>query len=201
MKKVVMSCFLLLVICTKLSAQGYTVGSVVEDFRLKNVDDKMVSLADFKSAKGFILVFTCNTCPVAKDYESRVIALDNEYAAKGYPVIAINTNDPVASPGDSFAKMQERVQEKNFKFPYLVDSDQQLTKRFGAAHTPTVYILRKTGKGNVVEYTGAIDNDQDESNPSRSTFAKNALNELINGKKPSVNKTKAVGCTVKWKKV
>jgi len=200
MKKVVMSCFLLLAICMKLSAQGYTVGSVVEDFRLKNVDDKMVSLADFKSAKGFIVVFTCNTCPVAKDYESRIIALNNEYAAKGYPVIAINTNDPVASPGDSFAKMQERAKEKNFKFPYLVDSDQQLTKRFGAAHTPTVYILAKTSKGNVVEYTGAIDNDQDESNPSRSTFVKNAVNELINGKKPSVSKTKAVGCTVKWKK-
>jgi len=200
MKKVVMSCILLLAICMKLSAQGYTVGSVVEDFRLKNVDEKMVSLADFKSAKGFIVVFTCNTCPVAKDYENRIIALNDEYAAKGYPVIAINTNDPVASPGDSFVKMQERAKEKNFKFPYLVDSDQQLTKRFGAAHTPTVYVLAKTGKGNVVEYTGAIDNDQDGSNPSKSTFVKNAVNELINGKKPSVSKTKAVGCTVKWKK-
>ncbi|WP_407426508.1 thioredoxin family protein [Arcticibacter sp.] len=200
MKKVVMSCFLLLAVCMKLSAQGYTVGSVVEDFRLKNVDDKMVSLADFKSAKGFILVFTCNTCPVAKDYENRIVALNDEYAAQGYPVIAINTNDPVASPGDSFGKMQERAKEKNFKFPYLVDADQQLTKRFGAAHTPTVYILSKTAKGNVVEYTGAIDNDQDESNPSRSTFVKNAVNELMNGKKPSVSKTKAVGCTVKWKK-
>lgn len=200
MKKVVMSCFLLFAICMKLSAQGYTVGSVVEDFRLKNVDEKMVSLADFKSAKGFIVVFTCNTCPVAKDYEGRIIALNNEYSAKGYPVIAINTNDPVASPGDSFAKMQERAKEKNFKFPYLMDADQQLTKQYGAAHTPTVYILSKTSKGNVVEYTGAIDNDQDESNPSRSTFVKNAVNELMNGKKPSVSKTKAVGCTVKWKK-
>lgn len=200
MKKVVLSCFLLFAICMKLSAQGYTVGSVVEDFRLKNVDNKMVSLADFKSAKGFIVVFTCNTCPVAKDYEGRIIALNNEYSAKGYPVIAINTNDPVASPGDSFVKMQERAKEKNFKFPYLVDSDQQLTKRFGAAHTPTVYILSKTAEGNVVEYTGAIDNDQDESNASRSTFVRNAVNELMNGKKPSVSKTKAVGCTVKWKK-
>lgn len=200
MKKVVMSCVLLLAICMKLSAQGYTVGSVVQDFSLKNVDNKMVSPADFKSAKGFIVVFTCNTCPVAKDYENRIIALNAEYAPKGYPVIAINTNDAVASPGDSFAKMQERAKEKNFSFPYLLDADQQLTKRFGATHTPTVFILAKSNKGNVVEYTGAIDNDQDESNPSRSTFVKNAVNELINGKKPSVSKTKAVGCTVKWKK-
>lgn len=200
MKKVVLSCILLLAMCMKLSAQGYSVGSVAEDFRLKNVDDKMVSLADFKSAKGFIVVFTCNTCPVAKDYESRIIALNNEYAGKGYPVIAINTNDPVASPGDSFAKMQERVNEKNFTFPYLEDADQQVTRRFGATHTPTVYILSKSAKGNVVEYTGAIDNDQDGSNPSKSTYVKNALDELVGGKKPSVNKTKAVGCTVKWKK-
>lgn len=200
MKKVILTCVFFLAICIKVSAQGYTVGSVVEDFRLKNVDNKMVSPADFKSAKGFIVVFTCNTCPVAKDYESRIVALNDEYASKGYPVIAINTNDPVASPGDSFAKMQERAKEKNFRFPYLVDSDQQLTKKFGAAHTPTVFILAKTNKGNVVEYTGAIDNDQDESNPSRSTFVKNAVDELISGKKPSVSKTKAVGCTVKWKK-
>jgi len=200
MKRVVLTCVFFLAVCLKLSAQGYTVGSVVEDFRLKNVDNKMVSPADFKSAKGFIVVFTCNTCPVAKDYEGRIVALHNEYAAKGYPVIAINTNDPVASPGDSFAKMQERAKEKNFQFPYLVDADQQLTKKFGAAHTPTVFILAKTSKGNIVEYTGAIDNDQDQSNPSRSTFVKNALEELISGKKPAVNKTKAVGCTVKWKK-
>lgn len=200
MKKVVLSFCILLAMCVQASAQGYSVGSVVEDFRLKNVDGKMVSLADYKSAKGFIMVFTCNTCPVAKIYESRIMALHDEYASKGYPVIAINTNDPVASPGDSFAKMQERSKEKNFRFAYLEDADQQLTKRFGAAHTPTVYVLTKTAKGNVVEYTGAIDNDQDGSNPSKSTFVKNAVDELISGKKPSVNKTKAVGCTVKWKK-
>ncbi|MGV3706874.1 MAG: thioredoxin family protein [Arcticibacter sp.] len=200
MKKVVLSCVLLLAICMQVSAQGYSVGSVVGDFRLKNVDGKMVSLADFKSAKGFIVVFTCNTCPVAKVYESRIVALNEEYASKGYPVIAINTNDPVASPGDSFVKMQERAKEKNFKFPYLEDADQQLTKKFGAAHTPTVYIISKTSKGNVVEYTGAIDNDQDDSNASKTTFVKNAVDELMSGKKPSVSKTKAVGCTVKWKK-
>lgn len=200
MKKLVLACLLIVAIVANLQAQGYSVGSVVDDFKLKNVDNKSVSLADYKSEKGFILVFTCNTCPVAKDYENRVVALHNEYASKGYPVIAINTNDPVASPGDTFTKMQERAKEKNFKFPYLADEDQIVTKKFGATHTPTVFVLKKTAKGNVVEYAGAIDNDQDEANPQRSTFVKNALNELISGKKPSVSKTKAVGCTVKWKK-
>ncbi|EOR93644.1 hypothetical protein ADIARSV_3184 [Arcticibacter svalbardensis MN12-7] len=181
-------------------AEGYSVGSVVEDFTLKNVDNKDVKLSDYSTAKGFIVVFTCNTCPVAKAYQDRVVALNAEYASKGYPVIAINTNDPVASPGDTFEKMQERAKEKSFSFPYLQDVNQVVTKQFGAAHTPTVFILKKTDQGNVVKYMGAIDNDQDESNPTRSTFVKNAVDDLIQGKSPAITTTKAIGCSVKWKK-
>lgn len=201
MKKTILACLMLFTGYLTAQAQGYSVGSVVKDFTLKNVDNKDVKLSDYSSAKGFIVVFTCNTCPVAKAYQDRVVALHAEYASKGYPVIAINTNDPVASPGDTFEKMQERAKEKNFAFPYLQDENQVVTKQFGAAHTPTAFILKKTDKGNVVAYIGAIDNDQEESNPTRSTYVKNAVNELLKGKSPAVTTTKAIGCTVKWKKV
>src|SRR5688500_4062181 len=80
------------------SESGYAVGDTARDFKLKNVDGKMVSMAGHKNAKGFIVTFTCNTCPYAVAYEDRIIGLHNKYAPKGYPVIAINPNDVKASP-------------------------------------------------------------------------------------------------------
>ncbi len=199
MKKIFFLCFLMLSMMVK-AQQGYQVGDIAADFNLKNVDGKQVSLANYKDAKGYIVVFTCNTCPVSKAYEGRIEALHQQFAAKGYPVVAINTNDPVASPGDSFEKMQERASDKKFTFAYLLDPDHVNTKKYGATKTPHVFVLSKTAKGNEVAYIGAIDNDQENSNPQRSTFVQNAVNELLEGKKPSVNFTKAFGCSIKWKK-
>ena len=84
---------------------GYEVGDKAEDFSLKNIDGNMVSLADYKEAKGFIVIFTCNHCPYAKLYEDRIIALHTKYEPLGYPVIAINPNDPTVQPEDSFENM------------------------------------------------------------------------------------------------
>ena len=91
---------------------GYQVGDTATDFKLKNVDGKMVAMADYKDAKGFIVTFTCNTCPYSVAYEDRIIALHKKYAPKGYPVIAINPNDVNVSPKDSYADMQQRAKEK-----------------------------------------------------------------------------------------
>src|SRR5688572_6769246 len=93
---------------------GYKIGDVATDFSLKNVDGKNVSLKDMKDAKGYIVIFTCNHCPYAVAYEDRIIDLDRKYSKKGYPVVAINPNNPVKQPDDSFAKMQERAKDKNF---------------------------------------------------------------------------------------
>ncbi len=91
------------------------------DFKLKNVDGKMVSLSDYRDAKGFIVIFTCNPCPYAVAYEDRIIDLDKEFKPKGYPVIAVNPNSVAASPEDSFEKMVIRAKEKGFTYPYLFD--------------------------------------------------------------------------------
>ena len=95
---------------------GYKVGDQAADFSLKNVDGSMVSLADYKDVKGYIVVFTCNTCPYAVMYEDRIIELHNKYAKEGYPVVAINPNDPDVKPGDDFASMVARSKEKKFPF-------------------------------------------------------------------------------------
>jgi peroxiredoxin len=179
---------------------GYQVGDVVKDFSLKNVDNKTVSLGNYKNAKGFVVIFTCNTCPVAQAYQDRIAELNQAYVAKGYPVIAINPNDAGVVPNESFEKMQALARQKNFSFPYLLDPDHVVTKQFGATRTPHVFILQKTSKGNVVEYIGAIDNDPEGESSSKITYVKNAINDLSAGKKPAVVSTKAVGCSIKWKK-
>ena len=179
---------------------GYQVGDIAEDFNLKNVDGKQVSLTSYKDAKGYIVVFTCNTCPVSKAYQDRVEALNTTYASKGYPVIAINTNDPITSPGDSYERMQAVAKSKNISYAYLEDPNHVYTKKYGAAKTPHVFVLQKTAKGNEVAYIGAIDNDTEGVNSQKETYVQNAINLLLQGKKPIVSSTKAIGCSIKWKK-
>lgn len=180
-------------------AQGYKVGDKAEDFKLKNVDGYQVSLSDYKDAKGFVVIFTCNHCPYAVAYEDRIIEFDKKYKKKGFPVIAINPNDPEVMPGDSFENMQKRADEKGFTFPYLFDAKQEVYKKFGATKTPHVYILSKKGKSFTVEYIGTIDNNfKDESKVSK-RYMEDVVNSLLLNKKPEVTYTKAIGCSIKSK--
>lgn len=196
MKKIT---FLTLITFFTLSAfsQGYKVGDIASDFKLKNVDGKMVSLADYKDAKGYIVVFTCNHCPFSIAYEDRINELNRKYAPMGYPVIAINPNDPSIAPDDSYDKMIVRAKEKGFTFPYLFDEGQKVLPLFGATRTPHVYILEKTPQGNKVAYIGAIDNNHQDASSATEKYVESAVEALKGGKKPSPDFTKAIGCTIK----
>ncbi|CAM1347536.1 MULTISPECIES: thioredoxin family protein [Tenacibaculum] len=179
---------------------GYKVGDVASDFKLKNIDDTMVSLANYKKAKGFIVVFTCNKCPYSVANEDRLIALDKKYKEKGYPVIAINPNDPAVSSGDDFESMKVRAKEKGFTFPYLFDEGQKVYPMYGATKTPHVYILSKNKSKLIVEYIGAIDDSsRSESNVSE-RFVENAVDALLKGNKPTKTDTRAIGCSIKYKR-
>ncbi|MEO6522335.1 MAG: thioredoxin family protein [Mucilaginibacter sp.] len=184
----------------KADNTGYKVGDVAADFKLKNVDGKMVSLANYKQAKGYIVVFTCNHCPYAQAYESRIMDLDKMYASKGYPVIAISPNDPVSEPADSFDNMKKLAAQKGYTFPYTIDETQNVTRTYGAKATPHVYVLQKTAKGNVVQYIGAIDNDTEGTNPNKVKYVESAVNALLDGKAITTSSTKAIGCSIKWNK-
>ena len=157
----------------------------------------MVSLSDFEDAEGFIIIFTCNTCPYSVAYEDRIIALDMAYKIKGYPVIAINPNDPAAIDGDELADMKIRATEKGFTFPYLQDVGQQIYPQYGATKTPHVFVLKKERENNIVRYIGAIDDNS--RNPKKVTkrFVEQTVNDLLAGKSPSVSRTKAIGCSIK----
>ncbi|MEJ5963166.1 thioredoxin family protein [Pedobacter immunditicola] len=179
---------------------GYKPGDLAANFSLKNIDQKSVSLNDYKNAKGFIVIFTCNTCPVSQAYEERINALQDRYGPQGYPVIAINPNDPEVSAGDSYKAMQERAKAKNYSFVYLFDPGQVVSKQFGAQRTPHVYLLNKTPEGNKVAYIGAIDNDTENTKPEKIKYVEQAVDALLAGSQPPLAYTKAIGCSVKSKK-
>ncbi|WP_299517072.1 thioredoxin family protein, partial [uncultured Flavobacterium sp.] len=164
---------------------------------LKNVDNKNVSLKDYKDAKGFIVIFTCNHCPYAVAYEDRIIDLDKKYKKLGYPVIAINPNNPEKQKDDSFDKMQVRAKEKGFTFPYLFDDGQKIYPQYGATKTPHVYILQKTDKGNVVQYIGAIDDNHSDETAVKQKYVENAVDALLKKQEVKVKTTKAIGCSNK----
>ena len=179
---------------------GYSVGDLATDFKLPNVDGKEVSLSDYGDAKGFIVIFTCNTCPYAKAYESRIIDLDKNYASKGFPVIAINPNDVSQAPGDTMDEMVKRAKDKGYTFPYLRDDSQKVTTAYGATKTPHVFLLNKEdGDKYRVEYIGAIDNSPREAGDVTERYVEDAIQSLMNGEKPSVTSKRAIGCTIKWK--
>jgi len=181
-------------------APGYKVGDIAADFNLKSIDGSMKSLAGYKDAKGFIVVFTCNHCPFSIAYEDRIIGIHNRFSTMGYPVVAINPNDVATVPDDSYDKMIERAKEKKFPFDYLHDETQDVAKRFGATRTPHVYVLQKTAKGLQVKYIGAIDDNADEPAAVKKQYLYDAMGAILSGNEPESSFTKAIGCTIKWKK-
>lgn len=195
--------FTLLVLLTTVTfaqnkeSKGYDIGDVATDFKLKNIDGNTVSLSDFKEAKGFIVVFTCNTCPYAVAYEDRIEALNKKYAKKGYPVIAIMPNNVKTKPGDSMKAMKRRAKEKGFTFPYLIDADQSIYPQYGATKTPHIYILESSNRGPVVQYIGAIDDNYKDAALVKTNYVENAVDALLNGVDIEVHKTKAIGCSIK----
>lgn len=178
-------------------AGGYAPGDKATDFNLKSVDGKMHRMADYKDAKGFIVVFTCNTCPFAVKYEDRVNDLAKKYKSKGYVLLAINSNDPEVQPDDTFALMQKKAKTKGFVFPYLVDEGQKIYPQYGATKTPHVFLL---DKNLIVKYIGAIDDNADDASAVKQHYLEDAIAALESGKDPSPAVTKAIGCSIKAKK-
>jgi peroxiredoxin len=198
MKNILVSLFLVASSMFSLLAQ-VKVGDEAPTFNLKNVDGKMVSLNDYRSQKGVILIFTCNHCPYAKAYEDRIIALDKLYRSKGFPVVAINPNDVSIVPEDSYENMQVRAKEKGFTFPYLYDATQSVANAYGAERTPHVFLLKNTGGKFTVAYIGAIDDNYKDASAVKTKYVENAIEAILAGKNPDPSFTKAIGCTVKRK--
>lgn len=167
-------------------------------FSLPGVDGKTHTLDSVKGAKATVIVFSCNHCPYVKLNEDRLIAVFNDYRDKGVGMAAINSNDAVKYPEDSFDEMKTRAREKGFPFPYLHDASQDVARAYGATHTPHLFVF---DAGLRLAYTGAIDDDSSYKvrKPVEKPYLRDALDALIAGKAPPIAETHAIGCTIKWK--
>ena len=169
------------------------------NFTLPNIDDSQISLDSYPDAKGFIIVFTCNHCPYAIAYETRFEQLHEKYAPQGYPLIAINSNDPIKYPQDSFENMKVRATDKGFKFPYLFDESQEVARAYGAKCTPHVYLLNKTDNELMLVYQGAIDDNYQSAARVKKHYLTDRLDVLLEGKNLTYSETVPIGCSIKWK--
>jgi len=146
------------------------------------------------------VIFTCNTCPYAKAYEDRIIALDKKYKELGYPVIAINPNDPQIQPKDNMEAMKVRAREKGFTYPYLLDDGQKIYPQYGATRTPHVFVLKKENDKNIVKYIGAIDNNYEDASQVTDRYVEEAVDNLLADRNVARSRTVAIGCAIKAKK-
>ena len=176
--------------------EGYKIGDTATDFSLKNIDGNFVSMSDYQDAEGFIVIFTCNTCPYAVMYEDRIQSLHEQFSESGFPVIAINPNDPEVKAGDSYSKMQERAADKGFGFPYLFDAGQAVYPQYGATKTPHVFVL---DNDLTVRYIGAIDDNPQNASSVGVKYVEDAVAAIKNGNDPDPATTKAIGCSIKVK--
>jgi peroxiredoxin len=182
-------------------APELAIGAKAPDFQLVGTDDQKHSLAEYvgtgdKAAPATVIVFTCNHCPYSKAYEPVLIELTNKYAKSGVQFVAINSNDPKVQPEDSFDKMKERAKEKSFPFPYLYDSTQEIAKAYGAARTPHVFMVDSKG---MLVYRGRINDNQDPAKVQTNDLSA-AIDAVLAGKAITTAETKAIGCTIKWRK-
>lgn len=176
--------------------EGYAIGDAVADFRVKNVDGRAISLADYRTQKGLIVVFTSNHCPFSKAYEDRLIALDRLFSSQGYPVLAIMPNDPAVYEDDSFDNMKTRARDKGYSYPYGTN-ETQVAKAFGATRTPQVYVLKQTNGQFILEYVGSVDDSPQDSAGVKRRYVEEAVSSLLAGRPVQSPITKPIGCAIK----
>ncbi|HUW93697.1 MAG TPA: redoxin family protein [Bacteroidales bacterium] len=179
-------------------------GTIAPDFSLPGIDGKTYTLKSFKEAKVVIIIFSCNHCPTAQAYEDRIIALANDYKAKGVAVVMISPNSVTAlnyselgysDMGDSFEEMKQRAKDKDFPFPYLYDGDDQKTSlAYGPVTTPHCFVLDRE---RIVRYAGRIDGSE-KPGTANGEDIRNAVDALLSGRPVAVPVTKVFGCSVKW---
>jgi peroxiredoxin len=166
------------------------IGDAAPEWNLEGTDGRRHALADLADKDVVVVVFTCNSCPVATDYEDRILAVSKKYAGK-VGLVAINVN---TIADDRLPKMKERAESKGFDFPYLHDPNQKIGRAFGAAFTPEFFVLNRKRQ---VVYMGGMD---DNSNPQQVTrqFLEPAIEAALAGTAPDVAEAPAIGCRVRY---
>lgn len=193
--------FILAIALLILPLQGMRPAPVktVNDFTLRDVSGKYISLKDYPNAKGFMVVFICNHCPFAKLYINRLNQLNTKYSVLNVPLIAIDPMDSLTFEDETFANMQKRAQEGHFNFPYLSDGSQQAAKAFEARRTPDAFVIWKENNQWTIKYQGAIDDNGSEPDSVKEHYLSNAVDELLANKPVTTSSTISIGCYVHYR--
>ncbi|NBP05687.1 MAG: thioredoxin family protein [Bacteroidetes bacterium] len=192
----ILPCLALLLVATAFTQPQNT---FIRDFGLPNANGNWVSTQNYPSAKGFIVIFTCNHCPFAKLYTKRMNDLNTQFSKNDVPLIAINSMDTLVYEDETFALMKIKAKQDSFNFPYLQDASQSVGKQFNAAHTPMAFVIWKETHGWKIRYSGAID-DNGEHPETATAYVSNAINELLQQKKVSLPETQSFGCRIFYRK-
>ncbi|MFC2030972.1 thioredoxin family protein [Chloroflexota bacterium] len=172
------------------------IGNPAPSFELPAVDGEVRSLAAISEGKrATAVVFMCNHCPYVLAWMDRLVAASNDYAGDGVAFVAINSNDAVKYPADSFDAMATLAAEYSLPFPYLHDETQQVAEAYGAERTPEVFLF---DAGLELRYHGAPDDNYDEAQAGV-PYLRDALDAVLAGGDPATQETPPAGCTIKWK--
>jgi peroxiredoxin len=184
-----------------LSAQAsaLAIGSVMPatQVKLENIDGHQLSLAQVAGKKGTLVIFSCNHCPWVKAWQERLVAIGNAAVAAGVGVVAVNSNDPKVYPADDMAAMKEQARDRGYRFPYAMDTTSKLGRAFGATHTPEVFLFDAAGR---LVYHGTIDDDARDPANVKHRYLRDALDAVVAGKQPKIQETKALGCSIVFRK-
>jgi peroxiredoxin len=172
-------------------------GTPAPDFRLVNVDGRIVGLADFVDEPALLVIFMCNHCPFVKHVAGGIAQLAHDYMPRGLAVVGINSNDAAAHPQDSPEQMVHEAQERGYPFPYLYDETQDVAKAYGAACTPDFFLY---GKNRQLYYRGQLDGSRPGNDiPVTGNDLRAAIDALLAGKPPPERQIPSIGCNIKWR--
>ena len=164
---------------------------------MKGVDGKSLTIAQAAGKKGTLVIFTCNACPWVKGWETRIAEVGNAAVQRGIGVIAINSNDPSLNSEDGYDEMQARAKKLGLRFPYVVDATSDVARAFGATRTPEAFLF--DAKGELV-YHGTIDDNSRDAKAVKSRWLSDAVIAVASGKPVAEAETKALGCSIKFRK-
>lgn len=170
-------------------------GDEAPEFALPGVDGRTYSLGSFAGKAVLVVVFSCNHCPYVQAYEDRLVAIQRDYEGQGLQLVAINSNDDVDYPEDSFEQMIARAEARGFNFPYLRDASQQIARVYGATHTPQLFVFDRPRR---LRYQGKIDDNWQQPQKVTRRYLREAVEALLQGRQPAEPATHAIGCTIKW---
>ena len=159
---------------------------------LEGVDGRKYTMETWKNQPYLVVVFTCNSCPCARDYEDRIKSLAEKYSKK-LAVVAINSS---LQPADNLQAMKKRAEERGFNFTYLFDDSQKVARAYGATYTPEFFLLNQERK---VIYMGALD-DKDDPDKVTTRYLEQALAAAEAGMHIEKSETLARGCMIRYKR-